>query len=64
MYTPSDHSGRLVGSSDSDFAGDLDDCKSRTGYVYFVIKCLLGAKNQNLPEANLSHFHCKIYLRK
>lgn len=37
---------KIIGYSDSDFAKDLDDCRSMAGYVFQVLGNVLGWKAQ------------------
>ena len=46
----SNNEGELVGFSDADWAGDVNDCKSTSGYVFLVVGLLSvgGARNNHV----------------
>ncbi|KAK8540598.1 hypothetical protein V6N13_027117 [Hibiscus sabdariffa] len=50
----SSHDFQLMGFCDSDFAGDIDDRKSTTGFVFFLGDCCISWSSKKQPIVTLS----------
>ncbi|XP_040930170.1 secreted RxLR effector protein 161-like [Gossypium hirsutum] len=58
FYTHS-QSLKLVGYSDSDYGGDLDDCKSTSGYLFYIGSMIFSWSSKKKQTVALSAFEAE-----